>query len=72
MNRKRKCYHKLSDSGIRMTSTRKNIIEILLDTHDHLSVEDIFKKAYIMNPSIGLTTIYRTLDLLEQMGILQK
>jgi len=72
MNKKGNCYHKFTDFGVRMTTARKNIIDILLDTQEHLSVEDIFKKAHVMNPSIGLTTVYRTLDLLEQMGMLQK
>lgn len=72
MNKKGEYYHKLTDCGVRMTSTRKNIMEILLETHDHLSVEDIFKKAHAMNSSIGMTTVYRTLDLFEQLGILQK
>ncbi len=35
-------------------------------------MEDIFKKVHEMNPSTGLTTVYRTLDLLEQMGMAQK
>ena len=72
MRKKGNCYQPFSDCGIRMTSTRKTIINILLNTKDHLTVEDIFRKAHSINSSTGLTTVYRTLDLLEQMGILQK
>ena len=72
MNNKWWWYNKFFDFGAKMTPTRKKIIDILGNTQEHLSVEDIFKKALKTNPEIGLTTVYRTLDLLEQMGIAQK
>jgi len=72
MNKRRWCHNKFYHFGAKMTSSRKKIIDILFSTQEHLSVEDIFKIAHKINPSIGLTTVYRTLDLLEQMGIVQK
>lgn len=65
-------FNKFYNFGAKITSTRKNIIEILHNTQEHLSVEDIFKKTLKINSTIGLTTVYRTLDLLEKMGIVQK
>jgi Fur family ferric uptake transcriptional regulator len=51
---------------------RESIIQILSDTSDHLSAEDIYLRALKTNPSIGLTTVYRTLDLFHQIGIVQR
>lgn len=72
MTNKKWCDRKFLNFGVKMTSSRKKIIEVLIKTKEHLSVEDIFKHVHRTNPSIGLTTVYRTLDLLEQMGIVQK
>ena len=58
--------------GARLTESREIIINILNNTDKHLSAEDIYLKAHKKNPSIGLTTVYRTLDLLIQMNIVQK
>jgi len=62
----------LSKMGFRMTNPRSIIINILNKTDKHLSAEDIYLKALKVNPSIGLTTVYRTLDLLNQIGVVQK
>lgn len=47
-------------------------MDILAETDEHLSVSDIYMKAHSVNPDMGLTTIYRTLDVLEQMGMVHK
>ncbi|MEO0137217.1 MAG: Fur family transcriptional regulator [candidate division WOR-3 bacterium] len=58
--------------GYRITIARQAILDILGKTEDHLSAEDIFFAVHKNYPNIGLTTIYRTLDLLVQMGIVYK
>ena len=58
--------------GARLTESREIIINILSNNNEHLSAEDVYLKAHKKNPSIGLTTVYRTLDLLTQMSIVQK
>jgi Fur family ferric uptake transcriptional regulator len=58
--------------SVRVTAPREVIMDILQDTKEHLSASDIYIAAHNINPAIGLTTIYRTLDMLEQMGIVQK
>ena len=62
----------LSRTGFRMTNPRSIIINIVGHTEKHLSAEDIYIKALKVNPSIGLTTVYRTLDLFNQIGVVQK
>ena len=63
---------KLKDCGFRLTVARQAIIDVLENTESHLSAEDIYMAVYHDNPGIGLTTVYRTLDLLEQNGIVSK
>lgn len=63
---------RLAGAGFRLTAPREIVMKILLNTDKHLSVEDVYVKALKINPSIGLTTVYRTLDLFLQIGIVQK
>ncbi|KPK96287.1 ferric uptake regulation protein [bacterium SM23_31] len=58
--------------GYRMTVPREAIVGVLSETSKHLSAEDIFLEVHKVYPSIGLTTIYRTLELLVQMGLVFK
>ena len=62
----------LYNTGFRLTNPREIIINILHNTNKHLSAEDIYIKALKINPSVGLTTVYRTLDLFTQIGVVQK
>ena len=64
--------HKLRHHGYKCTATREVVLEVLHSTDDHLSPEDIYHKAHQNHPNIGLTTVYRTLELLEQTGIVSK
>ena len=63
---------RLNDFGFRMTNPREMIERLLSRTDKHLSAEEIYLEAVKMNPSIGLTTVYRTLDLFTQIGLVQK
>ena len=65
-------YQRLRETGVRLTHPRKIIIDILRETDKHLSAEDVYVKALQVNPSIGLTTVYRTLHLFNHNGIVQK
>ncbi len=58
--------------GYRITVAREEILEILSKTSEHLSAEDIFFAVHKKYPSIGLTTVYRTLELLVQMGFVRR
>ena len=64
--------YKLRNHGYKCTATREIVLEILHSTNDHLSPEDIYLKAHENYPNIGLTTVYRTLDMLSKLGMVQK
>ena len=63
---------KLQNHGFRLTVAREIIIETLGNTNEHLSAENIYMTVHPKHPAIGLTTIYRTLEILTQMGIVSK
>jgi len=59
--------------GLRMTQARISILDILSkEDIKHPSAEDIYFIVHRINPTIGLATVYRTLDLLTRMGVIQK
>ncbi|MFC1679849.1 Fur family transcriptional regulator [Elusimicrobiota bacterium] len=55
-----------------MTGPRRAILEVLTRTKRHPSAKEVYLQASRMCPSCGLTTIYRTLELLVQMGLVVK
>ena len=59
-------------AGFRMTLPRRMILERLKTTNSYLSADDIFVSLYPQYPGIGLATIYRTLNLLEEHGMINK
>ena len=55
-----------------MTQPREIILDVLSRTKKHLSAEDIYIEVYKIYPGIGLTTIYRTLDILTNMEMVSR
>lgn len=63
----------LEKQEIRLTEGREVILSVLADNMtDHPTVEEIYLKAHERNPSIGMATVYRTVDLLVSQGLAQK
>lgn len=60
---------KLRGCGYRLTLPRQAILEVLENTSKHLSAEDVFMAVKKKYPQVGLTTVYRTLELLVEMGL---
>lgn len=63
---------KFRGCGYRITVPREAILDVLNRTSEHLSAEDIYMAIHKTHPNIGLTTIYRTLELLVHMGLVFK
>lgn len=59
-------------NGLRMTEQRRTIAGVLEDAHDHPDVEELYKRAAGVDPRISLATVYRTVKLFEEAGILEK
>ncbi len=58
--------------GYRITAAREAILGALIVAEKHLSAEDIYHKVHAENPAVGLTTIYRTLEILVDMVLVFK
>lgn len=58
--------------GYRMTVPREAILNVLSNTYKHLSAEEVYMAVHKVQPNVGLTTVYRTLELLVQMGLVFK
>jgi len=56
----------------RWTLPRENILDVLSRSSKHLSAKDIYGSLYAMHPGIGLTTVYRTLELMGRLGLVHK
>lgn len=66
-------HKRMMEEGMRMTQARMAVLNILSRSgKHHPSAEEIFFLAHRVNPAIGFATVYRTLDLLTRMGIIQK
>lgn len=59
-------------NGLRMTDQRRTIAAVLQDADDHPDVEELYNRASAVDPRISLATVYRTVKLFEETGILEK
>jgi len=67
-----KLEQKCIEAGLKMTAPRKAILSVLSHAHDHPSVEDVYDRAKKEDPSISMATVYRTLSLLDELGLVYK
>ncbi len=58
--------------GLRMTEQRRTIADILGDSEDHPDVEELHRRAASRDANISLATVYRTVKLFEEHGILER
>lgn len=61
----------IRSAGGRMTGQRQTVIEVLANTAGHIDAETLHQRALERDPQINLTTIYRTLDLLEAAHLIR-
>jgi Fur family ferric uptake transcriptional regulator len=58
--------------GLRMTGQRRVIAQVLEDSDDHPDVEELYARASAIDSGISIATVYRTVKLFEEAGILDK
>ena len=58
--------------GIRLTGQRRLIISVLEDSKDHPDVETLFERANKIDSKVSIATVYRTVKVLQNAGILEK
>lgn len=63
----------MHNAGFKLTPQRQAIVKVLLDHHqEHLSAEEIYIELLRASFSFGLATVYRTLDILTDLGLLTR
>ena len=60
------------EKGMRMTDQRRIIAQILTESTDHPDVEELYSRASARDPHISIATVYRTVRLFEEAGILER
>jgi Fur family ferric uptake transcriptional regulator len=58
--------------GMRMTDQRRVIARVIEAAEDHPDVEELYRRASAQDPRISLSTVYRTLNLFEEAGLVTK
>ncbi|HET9573891.1 MAG TPA: Fur family transcriptional regulator [Methyloceanibacter sp.] len=61
-----------AEKGMRMTGQRRTIARVLSEAEDHPDVEEVYRRASAEDPRISLSTVYRTVRLFENKGILER
>jgi len=58
--------------GLRMTDQRRVIARVLGEAHDHPDVDELYRRASAIDNRISIATVYRTVRLFEEAGILSR
>jgi len=59
-------------TGMRMTEQRRVIARVLSEAADHPDAEELYRRASSIDPHISIATVYRTVKLFEDAGILER
>jgi Fur family ferric uptake transcriptional regulator len=59
-------------NGVRMTDQRRTVAAVLSEAEDHPDVEEIHRRANSRDPRISIATVYRTVKLFEEAGVIQR
>ena len=60
------------EKGMRMTDQRRVVARVLSQSHDHPDVEELYRRAHEVDPHISIATVYRTVRLFEEAGIIAR
>jgi Fur family ferric uptake transcriptional regulator len=60
------------EKGMRMTDQRRVIARVLSEAHDHPDVEELYHRSHEVDPHISIATVYRTVRLFEESGIIAR
>ena len=60
------------EKGLRMTEQRRVIARVVAEAYDHPDAEELYRRAIAVDPHISIATVYRTVKLFEDAGILER
>ncbi len=66
----RKVIDLLRRRGYKITPQRRAVLRVIAESQEHLTPADIYERVHKEHHSIGLVTVYRTLDILDELGLI--
>jgi Fur family ferric uptake transcriptional regulator len=60
------------EKNMRMTDQRRVVARVLSQSDDHPDVEELYRRAHAVDPHISIATVYRTVRLFEEAGIIAR
>lgn len=63
---------RLADKGYRITGSRRAVVDVLAEAEQSLTPADIYESGRARHKRLGLVTVYRTLEKLEELGLVQR
>ena len=64
--------NKCIQKDIRLTDQRRLVAKVMSDSHDHPDVDELHKRVNKLDPKISIATVYRTVKLFEEAGVVAK
>ncbi len=61
-----------TQKGMRMTEQRRVITRVLSESEDHPDAEELYARARALDPNMSLATVYRTVRLFEEAGVISR
>ena len=72
MNQSGDMVGKLKEKGYRLTPQRLVVLSAIEDSEDHISADEIYAQVVARYPYVNISTVYRTLELLKQLGLVNE
>jgi len=67
-----KLIDRMKAHGVRLTGQRRILADLLESAEDHLDAEQVYQRAKAMDPTIHRATVYRTLNKLKKLGLVDE
>lgn len=61
-----------AEKNIRLTENRRIVARVISESKDHPDVEEVYNRASKINPKIGIATVYRAVNMFEEIGAIAK
>lgn len=61
-----------SEKKIKLTDQRRVIAKVIAGAEDHPDVEEVYRRASAIDPKVSIATVYRTVKLFEEVGVVEK
>ena len=62
----------LNSAGLRMTSQRALILDVISQAEEHLDADEVYRQARERQPGLSLSTVYRNLQTLKKLGLVKE